>query len=212
MLPILAWVTAAGQPPAPVEPASKPAAPLGETKIVTGFVESKLNAKALAELYRKFTGRRVTVDPVAATAEFTFLYEASPEDPLTYAVAAELVRRSAGIEGFAFVSDTKDENHDVLTADKRRSHDTNIVYDESDPLPAIDLVIGYVMRFKHIKASEAAAIFKKRRDLPGADPRDSIAATNSAVVIVGKVSFIRALIEIKQEIDKPRARKIEATK
>jgi hypothetical protein len=213
VLLLLAWVTATGQPPAPVEPASKPAAPLGETKIVANIVEPKLDGKALATLYQKFTGRRVLVAAAAATAEFSFVYEASPQDPLTYAQAAELLRKSAGIEGFVFIPDDKDANLDFLTVAQPRGGCLGYdVYDENDVLPEGDGVVSYVMTFKHLKASEAAAIFTKRCDELGADPYSFIAALNASVVITEKLSVIRKLIELKQEIDKPEPRNAGLTK
>ena len=212
MLLLLAWVTATGQPPAPVEPASKPAVPLGETKIVANIVEPKLDGKALAELYRKFTGRRVIVAAAAATAEFSFVYEASPRDPLTYAQAADCVRKSAGIEGFVFMCDDKDANLDFLTVFPGGSCLIPDIYDEDDVLPEGDAVVSYVMTFKHIKASDAAAILTKRRDELGADPYSFIAALNASVVITDKLPVIRKLIELKQEIDKPQPRKAGLTK
>lgn len=211
MLLLLAWVTATGQPPAPVEPASKPAVPLGETKIIANIVEPKLDGKALAALYRKFTGRRVIVAAAAATAEFSFVYEASPQDPLTYAQAAELLRRCAAIESCVFIPDENDANLDVLTVSIHRDPFYD-VYNENDVLPEGDALASYVMTFKHIKASEAAAMLTKRRDELGADPYSSIAALNASVVITEKLSVLRKLIELKQEIDKPQPRKAGLTK
>lgn len=213
ILLLLAWVTAMGQPPAPAEPASKPAAPLGETKIIANIVEPKLDGKGLGALYQKFTGRRVLVAAAAATAEFSFVQEASPQDPLTYAQAAELLRKSAGIEGFIFTPDDKNANLEFLIAANRRGSPGGYdVYSENDALPEGDAVVSYVMTFKHLKASEAAAMLTKRRDELGADPYSFIAALNASVVITEKLSVIRKLIELKQEIDKPQLGKAGLTK
>jgi hypothetical protein len=211
ILLLLAWVTAMGQPPAPAEPASKPAAPLGETKIIANIVEPKLDGKGLGALYQKFTGRRVLVAAAAATAEFSFVQEASPQDPLTYAQAAELLRKSAGIESCVFIPDENDTNLDVLTVSIHRDPLYD-VYNENDVLPEGDGIVTYLMTFKHLKASEAAAILTKRRNELGADPYSSIAALNASVVITEKLSVIRKLIELKQEIDKPQPRKAGLTK
>ena len=213
VLLLLAWVTATGQPPAPVEPASKPAVPLGETKIIANIVEPKLDGKGLAELYRKFTGRRVIVSAAAATAEFSFVQEASPQDTLTYAQAAELLRKSAAIESCVFISDETHADLDFFTVSNRDPCPGGYdILGENDSLPEGDAVVSYVMTFKHIKASEAAAILTKRRDELGADPYSFIAALNASVVITDKLPVIRKLIELKQEIDKPQPRKAGLTK
>ncbi len=82
-------------PPAVVPPLNPPAANLGDTKIVEDIIEKKLSGDALAGLYRRYTGRRVIVSTAASAAEFSFVQEASPQDPLTYAQAAELLRKAA---------------------------------------------------------------------------------------------------------------------
>ena len=102
-------------PPAGAPAAAAPAANLAETKIVEDIIEPKLSGNALAGLYRKYTGRRVIVSSAATAAEFSFVQEASPEDPLTYAEAAELLRKAATIENFVFVPDAQDPNLDILT-------------------------------------------------------------------------------------------------
>ena len=100
-------------PSGPVTPAAgapganignpQPGVPLGETKITAPIEEFKLNGDGLAGLYHKFTGRRVIVVTAAAAAEFRFIQDASPQDPLTYDVAAQLLRKAAVVEGFVFV-------------------------------------------------------------------------------------------------------------
>ena len=198
---LLAWVTATGQQLPAVRPAPKPEVPLGKTKIVAAIAEPELNGEGLAELYRKFTGRRVIVAAAAAAAEFAFVQDASPEDPLTYAQAAELLKKAAGIEGFVFLPDDHDANLDVLTASPRHGCCSFDVYGENDTLPEGDAVIIYVMTFKHVKPTDAAAIFTKRPGL--LSTHGSVAPINSSVVVTEKLSVIRKLIELKKEIDKP---------
>jgi hypothetical protein len=211
MLLLLAGVTATGQQPAPRETAPKPTVPLGETKIVANIVEPNLNGKALAALYRKFTGHRVIVAAAAAIAEFSFVQEASPQDPLTYAHAAALLRKSAAIENFVFIPDENNANLEFLTV-FIHSDPFYDVFGENDVLPEGDALASYVMTFKHIKANEAAAIFTKRREMLGADPYSSIHVLNSAVVITAKLPVIRKLIELKKEIDQPQPGKDGLTK
>ena len=95
-------VPGAAQPPAagapgtklPSKLATKPASPaadllpgipLGDNKIVEDIIEPKLSGTALAGLYRRYTGRRVIVSAAASIAEFSFVQDATPKDPLTYA-------------------------------------------------------------------------------------------------------------------------------
>ena len=87
---------------------------MGQTKIIADINEPKLSGTALAGLYRKYTGRRVIVSAAAATAEFSFVQEATPQDPLTFAEAAELLKKAATIENFVFVPDVEDPNLDIL--------------------------------------------------------------------------------------------------
>ena len=95
-------------PPNLPAPPAKPGLPLGETKIVEDIIEKKLSGDALAGLYRRYTGRRVIVTTAASTAEFSFVQESSPQDPLTYAQAAELLRKAAVLESFVFVQHPHD--------------------------------------------------------------------------------------------------------
>jgi general secretion pathway protein D len=208
---LLAWGTASGQRLAPVAPAAaaKPDAPLGETRIVEDIIAPKLHGKDLAALYRKFTGRRVIVAVAAATAEFSFVQEASPDKPLTYAQAAERLKKSATIENFVFTPDNEDPNLDILTlATSKLRHGpcgSVSVYTESEPLPAGDPVISYVMMLKYLKPANAVTVFTRSTG-PGG-PYDSIAVVPnaSAIVITGKTSRVRALIDLKREIDSPLA-------
>lgn len=178
-----------------------PNVPLGETKIVEPIEKPTLNGAELAALYRKYTGRRVIVAAAAAAAEFSFVQDASPEDPLTYAEAAELLKKAAGIENFVFIPDEKDPKLDILTVSTRPPGIAYDVFNESDELPEGDGVISYVMTFKHIKPEAAAQAFTQIIGQFGT--YGSIAPLNGAVVITENTSLIRRLIKLKDEIDKP---------
>jgi general secretion pathway protein D len=179
---------------------------LGDTKITEAIVEPKLSGTALANLYRKYTGRRVIVSAAASSAEFSFVQDASVEDPLTYAEAAELLKKAATIENFVFVPDGADSNLDILTLATGGIRPTNrgvAVFTENDPLPEGDAVISYVMNLKYIKPDEALRTFTQIIGQFGA--YGSIAAVPNAasVVITENTSLIRKLIDLKAEIDKP---------
>ena len=193
-------------PPAPAgAPDAKSSVPLGETKIIADINEPKLTGNALSGLYRTYTGRRVIVSAAAAVAEFSFVQEATPQDPLTFAEAAELLKKAATIEGFVFVPDAESPNLDILT------HTSGIrptargisVYNENDTLPSGDAVISYVMTFSYIKPAEAVNTFTQIIGQFGAYGSIAAVANASAIVITENTSLIRKLIDLKKEIDKP---------
>ncbi|MGL5017180.1 MAG: secretin N-terminal domain-containing protein [Luteolibacter sp.] len=192
--------------PAAAQPAQAPGVPLGETKIIADINEPKLSGTALAGLYRKYTGKRVIVSAAAATAEFSFVQEATPQDPLTFADAAELLRKAATIENFVFVPDAEDPNLDILTLSTGGLRPTGrgvAVYNENDTLPAGDAVISYVMTLNYIKPAEAVNTFTQIIGQFGAFGSIAAVPNASAVVVTENTSLIRRLIELKTEIDKP---------
>jgi general secretion pathway protein D len=184
----------------------QPGIPLGENKILEDIIEPKLSGSALAGLYRRFTGRRVIVSAAASTAEFAFVQEATPQDPLTYAKAAELLKKAATIENFVFVPDGEDPNLDILTLASGGIRPTGRgvdVYNENDPLPDGDAVISYVMLLSYIKPAEAVNTFTQIIGQFGAYGSIAAVPNAAAVVITENTSLIRKLIDLKKEIDKP---------
>jgi general secretion pathway protein D len=194
--------------PKPSKPKSSatPATPaLQDTQITSDINEQKLSGNALAGLYRKYTGRRVIVSSAAATAEFTFVQEVTPQDPLTFKQAAELLKKAATIEGFVFVPDEQDPNLDILTASagiRPTARGVN-VYNENSVLPEGDAVISYVMTLSYIKPAEAVNTFTQIVGQLGAYGSIAAIPNASAVVITENTSLIRKLIDLKKEIDKP---------
>ena len=199
-VPGVAPVPAAGVPAAP------PSANLGETKITEPIEEPKLSGDALAALYGKYTGRRVIVSSAASTAEFRFVQDASPKNPLTYAEAAELLRIAATIENFVFVPDAQYPNLDILTLSTSGIRPTGRgvdVYNENSVLPEGDAVISYVMSLNYIKPAEAVNTFTQIIGQFGAYGSIAPVPNAAAVVITENTSLIRKLIDLKKEIDKP---------
>jgi general secretion pathway protein D len=198
-------------PPAPAgapaanQPAPNPGVPLGQTKIIADINEPKLTGNALSGLYRTYTGRRVIVSAAASVAEFSFVQEATPQDPLTFAEAAELLKKAATIEGFVFVPDAENPNLDILTHTSgiRPTNRGVSVYNENDTLPEGDAVISYVMTLSYIKPAEAVNTFTQIIGQFGAYGSIAAVANASAVVITENTSLIRKLIDLKKEIDKP---------
>ncbi|GAA5123165.1 hypothetical protein JIN84_11030 [Luteolibacter yonseiensis] len=202
-------------PPAAGLPAANPAAnlppaqagvPLANQKINESINEPKLSGNALAGFYRKFTGRRVIVSAAASTAEFAFVQEATPQDPLTYAQAAELLKMAATIENFIFVPHPNNPDVDILTLATGGTRPPQIglaVYNENDTLPEGDEVISYVMTLSNIKPGEAVNTFTQIIGQFGAYGSIAAVPNASAIVITENTSLIRKLIDLKKEIDKP---------
>lgn len=195
------------QAPVPVPAQQPPVQPnLGDTQITELIEEPKLSGDDLAALYRKYTGRRVIVASAAAQAEFSFIQDASPQDPLTYAEAAELLRKAATIENFIFVPDATDPNLDFLTLATAGLKPTGRgvdVYTESDPLPEGDAVISYVMTLSYIKPDEAVRTFTQIIGQFGAFGSIAAVPNAASIVITENTSLIRKLIDLKEQIDKP---------
>lgn len=160
----------------------------------------------LAQLHTKYTGRRVIVSSAAAKASFALIIDASPQNPLTYAQAAEILKKTATIENFIFVPDATDPNLDFLTLASGGIRPTNIgvaVFTENDPLPAGDAVISYVMKLDHIKPDEAVRTFTQIIGQFGAFGSIAAVPNAASVIITENTSLIRKLIDIKAQIDKP---------
>lgn len=181
-------------------PAAGPVDP--EAIMEEDFLYPKLNGDDLAELYRKFTGRRVTVSPEASQAEFRFVQRG----PLSNREATLLLKKAALLSGFVFVPDPNPglENHDILVLgsgqEKPAGTGTEVITDPAD-LPEDDRVVSYVMDLKVIKPDEVARVFTTIVGQLG--PYGSITPIPNAgsVVITEKTSLIRRLIQIQQEID-----------
>lgn len=207
----------AEQPPAAAPAANPPGGqnqvPLGETKITVPIEELKLSGDALAGLYRHYTGRRVIVSSAASTAEFRFVQDASPQDPLTFAEAAELLRKAAILENFVFVPDSQNPNLDVLTVATGGTNPKGIglgvynengpVYSENDTLPDGDEVISYVMTLNYLKPADAQNAFVSIIGQFGSYGSITAIPNASALVITENTTLIRKLIDLKKEIDKP---------
>ncbi len=194
-----------GEPQPDPGAAPVPKADLGATLITEPIEELKFSGEALAGLYRKYTGRRVIPTGAAAIAEFRFVQDASPADPLTYAQAAALLKVAATLEGFVFVPHPTDPNLDILTANggDRPTKVGVAIYNENSTLPAGDAVISYVMSLDYIKPAEAVNTFTQIIGQFGSYGSIAAVPNAAAVVITENTSLIRKLIDLKKEIDKP---------
>ncbi len=208
-IPVRPPIPGAGQGNVPgARPVADPQAgiPLAERKIVEDITLPKLSGIELAGYFRQYTGKRVIVASAASAAEFAFVQEASAEDPLTYAQAAELLKKAATIENFIFVQDAEDPNLVFLTLATGGTKPNNIrldVYDETTPLPEGDAVISYVMKLDYIKPDEAVRTFTTIVGQFGAFGSITAVPNAASIVITENTSLVRSLIRMKEEIDQP---------
>jgi len=188
---------------APAAAANPDVVPLAERKIVEPIVQPKLNGNELAALYKKYTGRRVIVSAAAAQTEFAFVQEASPNDPLTYAEVAQLLKKAAVIENFVFVPDGEIDKLLVATGGTNPKGSGLSVYDQTTGLPEGDEVIHYVMPLRYLKPEQAQQVFNQIVGQFGAYGSIAAVPNAAALVITENTSLIRKLIELKDQIDKP---------
>jgi general secretion pathway protein D len=195
------------QPAIPGNVQAKENKPAGDNTLIKEKIEfTECNGNELAGLYTKYTGRRVIVSSAASKASFALVIDASPENPLTYAKASEILKKTATIENFIFVPDATDSNLDFLTLASGGIRPTNIgvpVFTEDDPLPQGDAVISYVMKLDHIKPDEAVRTFTQIIGQFGAFGSIAAVPNAAAVIITENTSLIRKLIDIRVQIDKP---------
>lgn len=178
--------------------------PLPERKKTEPIINPKLNGNELAGLYREYTGRRVVVSSQAALAEFSFVQDASPKDPLTYAKISELLKMAALIEGFVFVPSGEGVDK-LLFAGAALANPKGAgirVFNETDELPVDDEVITYVMTLRYLKPDQAAQVFTQIVGQLGSYGSIAPIANASAVIITENTSLIRKLIQLREEIDK----------
>lgn len=194
---------ARGQVNPPAAGVNQDAVPLAERKIVESIVQPKLNGNELAALYKKYTGRRVIVSAAAAQTEFAFVQEASPNDPLTYAEVAQLLKKAALIENFVFVPDGDIDKLLVATGGTNPKSSGLSVYDQTTGLPEGDEVIHYVMTLRYLKPEQAQQVFNQIVGQFGAFGSIAAVPNAAALVITENTSLIRKLIELKDQIDKP---------
>ena len=191
-------------PGAPAAPVPAPAVPAGvvdpETVLREDQIFPKMTGDELSDLYRKFTGRRVTVSVAASAAEFRFIQRA----PLTYGEASQLLKKAALMEGFVFVPDPNMAGHDVLVVatggENPKGVGVEIIIDPAD-LPNDDRVVSYVMNLRYIKPDEIVRTFTTIVGQFGAYGSITPVPNAGAVVITEKTSLIRRLIELQEEID-----------
>lgn len=161
---------------------------------------SNWDDQAVADEYTKYTGRRVLLSSSTQNLEIRFYQRG----PLTNAEAAVLLEKVLGMEGYAFVPSGANEVKLLPKAQGTGAsapEEFEDIIDDPNDIPAGDAYISYFMRLNFIKPEEAVRTFTQ--SIHGLGPGAKIAPVPnaSAIIITGKATFIRKLINQKHYID-----------
>jgi type II secretion system protein D len=160
------------------------------------------DGNVIANLYRKWTGRRVIVSSAAAQATITFIQD----PPLTHEEAAELLKKACLLEGLVFVPSGPNIDKLVFATGGPNPKGIGLpMYLDLSELPEGDEVIQFVMLLDYIKPDEAVRTFTQVIGQFGAYGSIAAVPNASAIVITENTQLIRSLIELKERIDVPSA-------
>ena len=156
----------------------------------------------VADEYSKYTGQRVLLSSATQDLEIRFFQRG----PLTNAEAASLLVKVLGMEGYVFVPSGVNE---VKLLPKAQGNGANgpaeleDIIDDATDIPEGDDYISYFMKLNFIKPEEAVRTFTQ--SIHGLGPGAKIAAVPnaSAILITGKATFVRKLINQQRYIDVP---------
>lgn len=212
-------------PPKAAVPAATPAKPAAPAKVVPPVVnpappapapvQAKHNPDALlpgniegmnwddedvANAYSQYTGQRVLLSSATMNMEIRFVQKG----PLTNRQAASLLVKVLDMEGYVFVPSGTNE---VKLLPKGQGTGANGpgelegIIDNPADIPEGDDYISYFMKLAFIKPEEAVRTFTQ--SIHGLGPGAKIAPVPnaSAVLITGKATFVRKLINQKRYID-----------
>ncbi len=156
----------------------------------------------VADEYSKYTGQRVLLSSATQDLEIRFFQRG----PLTNEQAASLLVKVLGMEGYVFVPSGVNE---VKLLPKAQGSGANgpaeleDIIDDASKIPEGDDYISYFMKLNFIKPEEAVRTFTQ--SIHGLGPGAKIAAVPnaSAILITGKSTFVRKLINQQRYIDVP---------
>ncbi|MDG1357099.1 MAG: secretin N-terminal domain-containing protein, partial [Akkermansiaceae bacterium] len=156
----------------------------------------------VADEYSKYTGQRVLLSSATQDLEIRFFQRG----PLTNQQAASLLVKVLGMEGYVFVPSGVNE---VKLLPKAQGSGANgpaeleDIIDDASKIPEGDDYISYFMKLNFIKPEEAVRTFTQ--SIHGLGPGAKIAAVPnaSAILITGKSTFVRKLINQQRYIDVP---------
>ncbi len=154
----------------------------------------------VADEYTKYTGKRVLLSSATQALEIRFYQRG----PLTNRQAASLLVKVLDMEGFVFVPSGANEVKLLPKAQGAGSNgpaELEGIIDDPNDIPHGDAYISYFMKLGFIKPEEAVRTFTQ--SLHGLGPGAKIAPVPnaSAVLITGKATFVRKLINQKRYID-----------
>ncbi|BDS05682.1 type II secretion system protein GspD [Oceaniferula spumae] len=196
--------------PQGVQPVNQGVAPQGANRQVdpnalavpaNGVIDgSNWDDQDVADEYTKYTGKRVLLSSATQNLEIRFYQRG----PLTNAEAATLLDKILNMEGFAFVPSGVNEVKLLPKAQGSGADapgDTEIMIDDPNDIPDGDAYISYFMKLNFIKPEDAVRTFTQ--SIHGLGPGAKIAPVPnaSAVIVTGKSSFIRKLVNQKHFID-----------
>ncbi len=156
----------------------------------------------VADEYSKYTGKRVLLSSATQDLEIRFFQRG----PLTNREAAALLVKVLDMEGYVFVPSGVNE---VKLLPKAQGSGANgpaeleDIIDDVALIPPGDDYISYFMRLSFIKPEEAVRTFTQ--SIHGLGPGAKIAPipNASAVLITGKATFVRKLVNQQKFIDVP---------
>ncbi|MGB2559800.1 MAG: secretin N-terminal domain-containing protein [Akkermansiaceae bacterium] len=170
-----------------------------EGEIIDG---SNWDDQDVADEYSKYTGKRVLLSSATQGLEIRFFQRG----PLTNRQAAALLVKVLDMEGYVFVPSGVNE---VKLLPKAQGSGANgpaeleDIIDDVALIPPGDDYISYFMKLSFIKPEEAVRTFTQ--SIHGLGPGAKIAPipNASAVLITGKATFVRKLINQQKFIDVP---------
>ncbi len=154
----------------------------------------------VADEYTKYTGRRVLLSSATQNLEIRFYQRG----PLTNSEAAVLLEKVLGMEGYALVPSGANE---VKLLPKAQGAAANApeeyedIIDNPSDIPEGDAYISYFMRLNFIKPEEAVRTFTQSINGLGPGAKIAPVPNASAIIITGKSSFIRKLLNQQRYID-----------
>lgn len=156
----------------------------------------------VADEYTKYTGQRVLLSSATQDLEIRFFQRG----PLTNREAAAMLVKVLDMEGYVFVPSGVNE---VKLLPKAQGSGANgpaeleDIIDDVRNIPEGDDYISYFMKLSYIKPEEAVRTFTQ--SIHGLGPGAKIAPVPnaSAVLITGKATFIRKLINQQKYVDVP---------
>lgn len=156
----------------------------------------------VADEYAKYTGKRVLLSSATQDLEIRFFQRG----PLTNREAATMLVKVLDMEGYVFVPSGVNE---VKLLPKAQGSGANgpaeleDIIDDVRDIPVGDDYISYFMKLSYIKPEEAVRTFTQ--SIHGLGPGAKIAPVPnaSAVLITGKATFIRKLINQQKYVDVP---------